>query len=210
MKAKDLHKNYPFVFWDYDGVIMNSMSVRDLGFEKVLEQYPKDQIDTLLTYHRENGGLSRYHKFRYFFESIRNESITEEGVKELASDFSRIMKELLVDSSLLIQETVEFIKGNNSLEKQIVVSGSDQTELRYLTSSLDLYNSFNGVYGSPTPKNDLVTMLLILEQIDKSKACLIGDSINDKIAADKNGIKFFAYNNEELSTMENVETIYFS
>ena len=59
------------IFWDFDGVILNSNKVRDSGFEIVLKDFPKNQVELLLNYHRQNGGLSRYVKFRYFFEVIR-------------------------------------------------------------------------------------------------------------------------------------------
>lgn len=55
------------IFWDFDGVIMDSMKVRDEGFKIVLKDYPSDQVEKLMEFHRNNGGLSRYVKFRYFF-----------------------------------------------------------------------------------------------------------------------------------------------
>ena len=59
------------IFWDFDGVILNSNKVRDKGFETVLSGFPKEEVDKLLKFHRQNGGLSRYVKFRYFFEEIK-------------------------------------------------------------------------------------------------------------------------------------------
>lgn len=63
------------IFWDFDGVLMNSNAVRDKGFELVLADYPKDQVKQLMDFHQANGGLSRYVKFRYFFENIKFKSI---------------------------------------------------------------------------------------------------------------------------------------
>ena len=82
------------IFWDFDGVLMDSNAVRDLGFERVLSAFPKEQVDQLLAFHQANGGLSRYVKFRYFFENIRGEPITEEEILVWAERFSGIMKEL--------------------------------------------------------------------------------------------------------------------
>ena len=78
------------IFWDFDGVLMNSNAVRDLGFLEVLKAYPKEQVNQLMDFHQKNGGLSRYVKFRYFFEQIRNEEITDEAVTQWASKFSKI------------------------------------------------------------------------------------------------------------------------
>lgn len=35
-------------------------------------------------------------------------------------------------------------------------------------------------------------------QYSKNDCCLIGDSVNDKIAAETNNIDFYGYNNENL------------
>jgi hypothetical protein len=81
---------------------MDSNSIRDLGFVRILAEFPKDQVNQLLKFHQANGGLSRYVKFRYFFEEVRGEVIEDEDVLVCAERFSIIMKELLVNTDLLI------------------------------------------------------------------------------------------------------------
>ena len=188
------------LFWDFDGVIMDSNAVRDRGFEEVLKDYPQTEVDALMAFHRENGGLSRYVKFRYFFEDIRSESITKEEVNIWADKFSKIMMQLLINSDLLIQETLNFIKANTEKYKMHIVSGSDQTELRKICESLDIAKYFNSIHGSPTPKNDLVAELLQTYSYDKSTCLLIGDSKNDFEASKINGIQFMGYGNEKIKT----------
>lgn len=58
------------IFWDFDGVLMNSNAVRDKGFELVLANYPKNQVKQLMNFHQANSGLSRYVKFRFFFKIL--------------------------------------------------------------------------------------------------------------------------------------------
>ena len=186
------------LFWDFDGVIMDSNAVRDSGFEEVLKEYPQTEVNALMAFHRENGGLSRYVKFRYFFEDIRRESITEAKVNIWADKFSKIMMQLLINSDLLIQETLNFIKANTEKYKMHIVSGSDQTELRKICESLDIAKYFNSIHGSPTPKNELVADLLQTHSYDKSTCLLIGDSKNDFEASKINGIKFMGYGNEKI------------
>ena len=38
------------IFWDFDGVLMNSNAVRDRGFLEVLKQYPKVEVDKLMKF----------------------------------------------------------------------------------------------------------------------------------------------------------------
>ena len=53
-------------FWDFDGVIINSDNVRIKAFKNSLEDYDSKDVNTLLKFHENNGGLSRYVKFKFF------------------------------------------------------------------------------------------------------------------------------------------------
>jgi phosphoglycolate phosphatase-like HAD superfamily hydrolase len=187
-------------FWDFDGVLLNSNAVRDRGFIEVLKDYPESEVQQLLEFHQRNGGLSRYVKFRYFFEEVRGESISEEQVKEWAQRFSFIMKKLLVNPELLIEESVAFVEKHHANFPMHIVSGSDGNELRYLCDRLNIARYFVSIHGSPTPKKQLVRDVLNSYQYPKSDCLLIGDSINDYEAAEYNGISFYGYNNPTLKS----------
>jgi phosphoglycolate phosphatase-like HAD superfamily hydrolase len=188
--------NYSCILWDFDGVLMDSMPVRDEGFRHVLASYPPDQVAALMAYHRVNGGLSRYVKFRYFFEVIRQEPITEARVLELSAEFSEVMKRLLLNEALLIQDSLDFVRRHYKEVPMHIVSGSDGAELNMICRSLKLDQYFVSIHGSPTPKKQLVADLLADRGYAPASTVLIGDSINDHEAAQVNGIDFIGYNNE--------------
>lgn len=196
-------RNFKLILWDFDGVIIESNSVREQGFREVLKTYPTEQVEQLIDFHNANGGWSRYVKFRYFFEEIRNESITDDKVNELAGQFSSIMKDLLVNPELLITETVAFIEDMyNSGKEMHIVSGSDGNELKGLCSALKIDHYFKSINGSPTPKTQLVKNILETSTLKASDFCLIGDAKNDYDAAKDNGIIFFGYNNSQLKGLD--------
>ncbi len=191
-------KKYKTILWDFDGVLMDSMPIRDKGFEIVLEYYPHQQVEQLLAFHKENGGLSRYVKFRYFFEVIRNESVTDERVQELAKKFSYVMLQKLLNPKLLIDDSCNFVRTYGHKFNMHIVSGSDGDELNHICKELELSGYFRSIHGSPTPKDRLVQDLLDQNKYSKADTILIGDSINDFDAATKNGIAFCGYNNLKL------------
>lgn len=198
-----MFEKYKVILWDFDGVILNSNAVREMGFERVLADYPSEKVERLLEYHRANGGLSRYAKFRYFFEKVLNQAISEEGIQELATSFSVIMKELLTNPELLIMDTLNFIQQNTKGYDMYIISGSDQSELRFLCGELKISQYFKSINGSPASKNTLVEQVIATNQYAKSDCVLIGDSINDADAAHVNGIDFFGYNNVLLQQFGN-------
>jgi len=190
------------IFWDFDGVIMDSMTVRNRGFELVLKEFPNEQVELLMQFHLKNGGLSRYVKFRHFFEEIREENVTEEEIKEWAQRFSKIMREELVQPALLIEDSLNYIKENYKKFNMHIVSGSDGEELKYLCEKLEISRYFISIHGSPVPKKELVHSLLINHDYTGEDTILIGDSINDYEAAEINDIDFCGYNNEQLKELK--------
>jgi len=201
---------YKNILWDFDGVIMDSMPIRDRGFIEVLKSFPEEQVNELVAYHQKNGGLSRYVKFRYFYEQILKESITDEQVNDLALKFSEIMLSLLIDEALLIRDSVDFILSKGRNFNMHIVSGSDGKELNHICKELNLSQYFISIHGSPTPKTQLVKELMEKHGYNKNETVLIGDSFNDYDAATKNGIHFIGYNNEELKSVGNHYVAYFN
>lgn len=187
------------VLWDFDGVILDSMKVRDEGFQEIFCKYEDGDVKKLIQYHRLNGGLSRYVKIRFFYEKVLEREISEEKVLKYAEEFSSIMRVKLIDPENLIKDSVDFIKANYRKIPFHIVSGSDQAELRFICKELGISNYFKSIHGSPTAKKTLVKNVILKFGYNASELCLIGDSINDFEAANVNGIKFYGYNNEELS-----------
>jgi len=186
------------LLWDFDGVILDSMAVRDIGFERIFESFPKTQVDELLDFHRTNGGWSRYVKIEHFFKNIARIEFTQEDILAYAEKFSVIMKKELTNPTRLIMDAVDYIKEYHTKQNFHVVSGSDHTELNYLCKELGLAQYFISIHGSPTVKTKLVADLMEKHKYNAETTGLIGDSINDKDAAEANDIAFYGYNNTDF------------
>lgn len=192
------------IFFDFDGVILDSMPIREIGFRKIFKDYTNEQIERLLEFHRINGGLSRFVKIRYFYEKILNKPITSKKVEVLANEFSSIMKKELTSKELLITDCVTFIENNFNKYSFHIVSGSEHNELNFLCKKLGINEYFITINGSPTPKNNLVKTILQEYSYKKEETILIGDSINDYNAAAYNNINFYGYNNKELISVSHI------
>ena len=186
------------ILFDFDGVILDSMPIRDYGFKKIFEDFDDNLVSKLLEYHNLNGGLSRYVKIKYFYNELLNQEISEAEINRYSVLFSALMKKQLTDKKYLIAETVKFIRGNYKKYNLHIVSGSDEEELRYLCKALKIDNYFLSINGSPTHKNEIVKDVLVANQYSANETILIGDSVNDYDAAEVNGLKFYGYNNPAL------------
>lgn len=186
------------IIFDFDGVILDSMKVRDKGFYEIFKEHPIELVEELMKYHRINGGLSRFHKIRYFYENLLKKKITEEEVQKYANKFSVIMLDELTNESLLILDSVNFIKDNYKNHIFYVASGSEEKELNKICEKLGLAEYFSGIYGSPKEKKLIVKDIIESHNYNNKEVALIGDSINDYDAAVYNNIDFYGYNNKKL------------
>lgn len=186
------------ILWDFDGVIIDSLAIRDYGFREIFKEFDKQSVDKLIQYHNYNGGLSRFHKIEYFFNEILKQNITQDEILQYANKFTTIMRQELCNPEYLIANTIQFIKDNYENYNFHIVSGSEHNELNFLCQKLDLSQYFISINGSPTPKNQLMKNLLESYNYNINQTILIGDSINDYEAASVNKIGFYGFNNENL------------
>ena len=135
------------ILFDFDGVILDSMPIRDYGFKEIFKDFDDDLVNKLLEYHNQNGGLSRYVKIRYFYNKLLKQEISEEKITNYADNFSKIMKIELVDKRYLIADTLKFIKESYKKYNLHIVSGSDERELQYLCKELEIDSFFQSVNG---------------------------------------------------------------
>lgn len=188
------------IIWDFDGVILNSANVRDDGFRAIFSSFNTQDVEAFIAYHQRNGGLSRFEKIAYFFNEILHQHITEEAIKTYSDDFSEIMQQKLTNPQYLIEDTIHFIKQHYQHKHFYIASGSEQNELRFLCENLHIAQYFQGIYGSPTKKADIIAYIITENAYNKDECILIGDSVNDYQAAMRNDIRFYGYNNPLLQS----------
>lgn len=186
------------IIFDFDGVILDSVPIKTEAFKKLFEVFPSDKVEELLKYHKENGGISRYVKIRYFFEEILKQSISKSEIDQYAMKYSQLTLLELSNPQYLIKDTLNFIKYYYKSKSFHIASGADENDLKFICEKLNLSQYFVSIHGSPVAKSTIVKQLLKNYKYELNETCLVGDSINDFEAASKNQILFFGYNNQNL------------
>ena len=177
---------YEQVIFDCDGVILDSNNIKSKAFAKSLIDEDKNLVEQFITYHKKNGGVSRFKKFEYFFKEIKNQNNYKDSLNNALSRYSALSYEGLLGSSE--------VKGVRSLLmsfydlniESFVVSGGEQNELREVLKSKNLDHYFKKIYGSPVTKEEH------LLNIRPTKSLYFGDAKSDYIAA-KNFDMDFVY-----------------
>ena len=180
---------YDYAVFDCDGVILDSNRLKTEAFARALEGDSEKYVDKMIAYHKANGGVSRYKKFRYYFQEINPHEDVEKNAKEAISRFAEIVQKGLIKCNH-IPGVLDFI---NDVKKKglslFVVSGSDGEELREVFNKRKIDSLFSAIYGSPPTKTE--NMKKVKSRVGaQTKGIFFGDSRSDLEAAEKFGLDF--------------------
>ena len=187
--------NYKTIIFDCDGVVLNSNSIKTNAFYKLSKPFGDASAKTLIDYHKNNGGISRYKKFDYFVRNIisnqldkRNEEEVKKLIKKLCDEYGEIVIESLSNAEVAIG--LKDLRQKTKNSDWIIVSGGDQKELRLVFEKKNISKYFNkGIFGSPKSKYEIIEKCLYKKIIDRP-AIFIGDSKLDYKVANYFGIDF--------------------
>lgn len=199
---------YKFFFFDFDGVIADSLDVKTQAFGKLFKDYGKDVVKKVIDYHMDNGGVSRYEKFRYYYRNILNKEITQEIIDELDRKFSEIVAEK-VASAPFIEGVMDFIRKLNERKKEcFIISATPQKEIKDIARLRRIDGLFKEIVGSPAKKKENLKKLLKKYNINQNEAVYFGDARSDYEAAAENDIDFIGITRDENSELEPLSDIY--
>jgi len=204
---------YDFFVFDCDGVLLDSNKLKTQSFRETLKNYPCDPVNKFISYHEENGGVSRYDKLDYFFRNILNRDDFNQEYQEALERFSNISKKHLFQAKL-VPSIKEFLQKTLSLKKKcIVASGSNEIELIELLNHLELDNYFSRIFGSPKNKKEILKCFL-QENKNLKTGLFFGDAYNDYKTALNFGLDFIfvSFNSDwnidsETLTKKGIKTI---
>lgn len=144
----------------------------------------------VIEHHLANSGVSRFEKFRHYYENFLGRSITEFDLKALGEEFSRLVLRGVLDSAYVpgALETLELLKEVNT--PCFVASGTPDEELKFIVEEKGLSGYFLEIHGSPKNKKDIVLDVVRRYSLAPDRCLFIGDAIADFDAAKRSGTAF--------------------
>ncbi len=188
------------IIFDLDGVIIESAGIKTEAFRELFSAYP-DKLPEIMAYHEKNAGISRYVKFRYFYEHILNKKLTSEKEKELGEVFSKIALLQILKASL-VAGIENFLNNNAKQYLLFIASGTPEEELKYILKQRGLDTYFKDAYGTPDSKTEITRRILKENRLTASEAVFIGDAASDLQAATDTGVTFIARINGNETILE--------
>lgn len=187
------------IFWDFDGVIKDSIEVKTQAFVKLFQPFGAEIAERVREHHEAHGGMSRFDKLPLYLQWAGEEP-SESRVGEFCDQFSLLVLQDVIDSPWVPGVEI-YLRTNPHQQIFVLVSATPQEELEQILHALDLTECFAEVFGAPTRKKDAIRLTLAARKLDPHGCLMIGDARADLEAAEANQVPFMLRRHETNSNV---------
>ena len=185
------------IFFDFDGVIMDSMALKLEAYCECLREFnfAREDVNRMVYEHM---GQSRRRIIVWIYEELSGKKITDEIFEKALAKFNELDNAARAKWKFL-PGSLEFIQKVHADRFTAVVTGTPEEFILKATAHHDLDQYFDIVRGSPDRKPKIVSELLEANSLDPADCIFIGDGKTDQDAADQCGVRFVGFDNGDSS-----------
>jgi len=188
------------IFFDFDGVLAESVDVKTQAFRKLYLPFGKEVADKAVEHHMLHGGMSRFEKFKHYHQEFLGVKLSENEIEELANKFSGLVLEGVVNSEEVIG-AMQFLEKYYKMFDFYIVTGTPTEEIRIIVQKRAMAHYFVEAYGSPQKKSSIVKDILDTVSYRAENTVFLGDAMADYRAAIDNDLTFVLRETEENKEM---------
>ena len=181
-------KEYKIIFWDFDGVVKDSVTVKSMGYEQLFKPYGENVVAKVRQHHNAHGGISRYDKIPLYL-GWAGEPITNDQVQNFCSRFSSLVKQAVIDAPW-VPGVREYLQANHSSQYFVLITATPQEEIEQILHALEITHCFRETHGAPTDKFMVVRDVIDRLDCSSEQALVVGDSDTDLSTAEENNVDF--------------------
>ena len=157
-QAQYLISKASLVFWDFDGVIKDSVEAKSLAFQQLFNPFGKHIVSRITKHHEENGGISRFEKIPLYL-SWSGEPATKDQIDLFCERFSRIVFTTVI-SSPWVPGVKDYLIQNHLRQINVLVTATPQIEITQILLSLGIDSLFFEIFGAPQKKDFSLSLTL--------------------------------------------------
>ena len=139
------------IILDFDGVILDSNHIKEQAFSDMYQNYGSKIVNQVIQFHKENLGVSRYNKFRYFNKNFLKIESNDNELELLSKKFSKIVFQRLIQVNF-IKGSYKFISNNYKKYDLHISSATPETELLQICKKRKIQIYFKSINGYPLSK----------------------------------------------------------
>lgn len=199
-KIHKILKSKEVIFWDFDGVIKDSLDVKADAFVDIFKDIDQTIKDKIRRHHLENGGVSRFDKIPLYMEWV-SLPLNEKSIQAHIDAFAAMVTEKVVVSQW-VPGVKEYLEENFKNQEFVLVTATPQREIEEILIKLGISHFFQSIHGSPISKSTSLAKEIEKRSFSKDKFLMVGDSSTDLEAALANEVPFVlrrTKDNDELA-----------
>jgi phosphoglycolate phosphatase-like HAD superfamily hydrolase len=182
-------QRFKLVFWDFDGVIKESVGVKGDAFRELFAAYGQPVAQAVVAHHFENGGMPRREKIMHALRHFAGIAPDAAVVDDLVARFGKLVQSKVVNSAW-VPGAEALLKTNPFAQSFILLTATPQQEIQWILDQLEIRGAFLSVFGSPVKKTDAMRASLAQYGVAAKDAVFLGDSRSDLEAAAACGVEF--------------------
>ena len=176
------------IFWDFDGVVKDSLDIKSLAFENLFLPFGTEIASRVRIHHERNGGVSRFEKIPLFLQWA-GQPPSPLQVNEFCDRFAKCVQQGVIDAPW-VPGVREYLLGNFTEQYFVLVTATPQEEIEQILDALQISHCFREVYGAPTNKAIAIAAVLDQQKCQPIRSLMIGDAETDRQAALFNSVPF--------------------
>ena len=172
------------------------MGIKTDAFAALYAKFGTDVVNQVVAHHEQNGGVSRFKKFRHYHLEFLDQHLSNAKMEALNNEFS----DLVFDKILTAKEingVFAFIEDKISSGKLCVInSATPEDELILIMNQRSFTKYFHSILGSPLTKFENLEKIKARFKCEYSDMVFFGDAVADFEAATKAGVDFVGVGDE--------------
>ena len=207
-RVPQILQNAGLVFWEFDGVVKDSVEVKTEGFRWLVRNAGPAVCDRVQRHHESNGGVSRFDKIPLYL-TWADMPVDTKTVQRACVEFSKYVTDAVINSPW-VPGVPDNLQDNPEQQLFVLVTATPHEEIIRILRQLNLLTCFSEVFGTPTSKIHAVARSLAHHVMSPNRTVFVGDSVTDFEAATSNGVPFLLRRhklNRELATSLRVPSI---
>lgn len=177
------------IFFDFDGVIVESLDVKVEAFRELYAPYGDEIVRQAIDYYVRETGVPRLRRFRHCHRHLLGQDLSHDEAQALSDQFGGMVEDLVV-SCKGVPGAREFLERYSDEIPCFVVSATPDAELKRILRRRRINQFFAAAYGSPPDKPETLAKVLAQRRLRGAETIMVGDGLADHRAATKNAIRF--------------------
>lgn len=179
---------FKLIFWDFDGVIKDSVKVKTNAYLNLFPNIQDDIKKKIKNHHLKFGGISRSKKIPIYL-LWAGITVDEKNLLNYTKIFEQNIIQSVISSSW-IEGVISALQRKQNRQKFVLVTGTPQSEIEVILSELNIGFYFDFVFGFPAEKDLAIQSIISQFKYNLDDCLLIGDSESDWLASRSTGINF--------------------